>query len=214
LNESDEGAINIGGLQHFAVDVFKKMNLPQIRDPNLTPIEELDDSYKTKIALVGCGPASISCASFLGRLGYQDITIFEKEKYGGGLSSKEIPQTRLPIDVVEFEINLMKDLGVKIEYEKELGKDFTIESLQETHPVVFVGIGLPNPQKDKVFQGLTENEGFFTSKSFLPKVMDSSKNLCDCKSSPELPKLHGKVVVLGAGDTAMDCCTSAGKKKT
>jgi dihydropyrimidine dehydrogenase (NADP+) len=189
------------------------MKVPQIRDPKLPSLEDLDDSYKTKIALIGCGPASISVGTFLGRLGYQNITIFEKEKYGGGLSSKEIPQTRLPRDVIDFEINLMKDLGVKIVYEKELGKDFTIKSLlkDDGYGAVFLGIGLPNPQKEKVFKGLTEKEGFYSSKSFLPKVMLSSKNLCDCKKAPELPKLYGKVLVLGAGDTAMDCCTSAGK---
>ena len=62
-----------------------KMRIPQIRDPNLPPVSELPDSYHAKIALVGCGPASISCATFLARLGYTDIIIFEKENYVGGL---------------------------------------------------------------------------------------------------------------------------------
>ena len=88
--------------------------MPQIRDPNLTPLEQLPDSYKAKVALIGCGPASISCATFLARLGYQDLTIFEKYDYIGGLSSSEIPQFRLPFDVVSFEVELMKDLGVKV----------------------------------------------------------------------------------------------------
>ena len=75
---------------------------------------DLPEPYHSPIALLGCGPASISCATFLARLGYDDVTIYEKKDYLGGLSSAEIPQYRLPYDVVDFEINLMKDLGVKV----------------------------------------------------------------------------------------------------
>ena len=65
--------------------MFMQMKIPQIRDPSLPALEDLPESYKAKIALFGCGPASISCATFLARLGYSDITIFEKETYIGGL---------------------------------------------------------------------------------------------------------------------------------
>ena len=69
-------------------------------------------------------------------------------------------------------------------------------------------IGLPNPKIIPAFEGLTPEQGFYTSKSFLPLVAKASKpGLCACKSS--LPALHGTVVVLGAGDTAFDCATSA-----
>lgn len=61
------------------------MKIPQIRDPSLPPLDKLPNSYRAKIALFGCGPASISCATFLARLGYTDLTIFEKEQYIGGL---------------------------------------------------------------------------------------------------------------------------------
>ena len=59
------------------------MNIPQIRDPGFPA--DVDDSYKQKISLLGCGPASISCATFLARLGYDDVTIYEKNNYFGGL---------------------------------------------------------------------------------------------------------------------------------
>ena len=62
-----------------------KMRIPQIRDPSLVPITDLPSSYHVKIALFGCGPASISCATFLARLGYTNITIFEKKTIIGGL---------------------------------------------------------------------------------------------------------------------------------
>ncbi|CAG5999194.1 unnamed protein product [Menidia menidia] len=114
LYASEEGPINIGGLQQFATEVFSKMGIPQIRNPDLPPANEMPESYHAPIALIGCGPASISCASFLARLGYDNIQIFEKQKYTGGLSTSEIPQFRLPYEVVQFEISLMKDLGVKV----------------------------------------------------------------------------------------------------
>ena len=79
LYGAEEGPINIGGLQQFATEVFQKMRIHQIRDPALPPLEELPASYKAKIAMIGCGPASISCATFLARLGYTNITILEKE---------------------------------------------------------------------------------------------------------------------------------------
>lgn len=67
------------------MQVFSKMGIPQVRNPGLPPPEQMPESYHSKIALIGCGPASISCATFLARFGYSDITIFEKEKYVGGL---------------------------------------------------------------------------------------------------------------------------------
>lgn len=65
--------------------VFKKMGIAQIRSPDLPPASEMPELYHAPLALIGCGPASISCASFLGRLGYDKITIFEKQNYTGGL---------------------------------------------------------------------------------------------------------------------------------
>ncbi|EGG13663.1 dihydropyrimidine dehydrogenase [Cavenderia fasciculata] len=210
LASTEEGAIKIGGLQQFATEQFKKMNVAQIRDPSLTPIDKLPESYLAKIALVGCGPTSISCATFLARLGYTNVTVFEKEQYSGGLSSSEIPQYRLAYDAVDFEVKLMKDLGVKVVYGKALGVDFTIDSLKskDGFDAVYLGIGMPEAKVDSVFDGLTVKDGFYTSKDYLPLVSKGSKpGLCGCKSA--LPELHGRVIVLGAGDTAFDCATSA-----
>ncbi|XP_063062842.1 dihydropyrimidine dehydrogenase a, tandem duplicate 1 [Engraulis encrasicolus] len=210
LYASEEGPINIGGLQQFATEVFSKMGVPQVRNPALPPPDQMPASFHEKIALIGCGPASISCASFLARLGYDDITIFEKQKYIGGLSSAEIPQFRLPFEVVQFEVELMKNLEVKIECEKGLGQDgMTLLSLKkEGYKAVFIGIGLPQANRHKIFEGLTTAQGFYTSKDFLPLVAKASKpGMCSCRSA--LPSLHGVVIVLGAGDTAFDCATSA-----
>lgn len=77
---------------------------------------------------VGCGPASISCATFLGRLGYRTIHVYEKNEFVGGLSSSEIPQYRLPYQVVKFEVDQMKDLGVEVYLGRKLSmSDLTIK---------------------------------------------------------------------------------------
>ncbi|XP_026324692.1 dihydropyrimidine dehydrogenase [NADP(+)] [Hyposmocoma kahamanoa] len=206
LQASEEGAINIGGLQHFAVETFMKMGIPQTLDPNTKPLPK---GGNQNIALVGGGPASISCACFLARLGYKNITIYEKESYLGGLSSSEIPQYRLPYDVVQYEIDLVKNLGVKFETGRKLStQDLTVQGLLKEHAAVFLGIGLPQPNSIPVFKGLTQEMGFYTSKDFLPLVArGSKKGMCVCKIS--LPQLYGNVIVLGAGDTAFDCATSA-----
>ncbi|XP_038601220.1 dihydropyrimidine dehydrogenase [NADP(+)] [Tachyglossus aculeatus] len=210
LYATEEGPINIGGLQQFATEVFKAMNIPQIRNPSLPPPEKMPEVFSAKIALLGAGPASISCASFLARLGYSDITIFEKQEYAGGLSTSEIPQFRLPYDVVNFEIELMKDLGVKIICGTSLSVNgLTIQTLKEEgYKAAFIGIGLPEPNKDSIFQDLSVDQGFYTSKDFLPLVAKASKpGMCACHSP--LPSIQGAVIVLGAGDTAFDCATSA-----
>uniref|UniRef100_A0A0K2T590 Dihydropyrimidine dehydrogenase [NADP(+)] n=1 Tax=Lepeophtheirus salmonis TaxID=72036 RepID=A0A0K2T590_LEPSM len=214
LAASEEGAINIGGLQQFAVEMFKKAKIPQVLPPYIS--KNRPDSYNSKIALIGCGPASISCATFLGRLGYRDITIFEKDEFVGGLNSSELPAFRLPYDVIDFEVQLMKDLGVKVVTGKPLSKttDFSLLSLKNkmNYEAIFVGIGNPEPKKIPIFEKLTESNGFFTSKDFLPKVAKASKNGMVSKCSgcvPQLPELFGDVIVLGAGDTAFDCATSA-----
>ncbi|XP_049806556.1 dihydropyrimidine dehydrogenase [NADP(+)] [Schistocerca nitens] len=205
LQASEEGPINISGLQHFAVQVFQKMKLAQTKAPGQS-VKFAD----AKIALVGAGPASLSCATYLARMGYNDITIFEKQSYTGGLSSSEIPQYRLPYDAVMFEVELVKDLGVKFEYNRALStSDLTLQKLKsDGYEVIFLGIGLPHPKLSPIFEGLTEDMGFFTSKDFLPAVSKGSKPGMCCQGA-RLPELRGVVTVLGAGDTAFDCATSA-----
>jgi len=208
LAATEEGAINIGGLQHFAVERFKDMKISQVLPPDV--LDPRPPSYASKIALLGCGPASISAATFLGRLGYTDLTIYEKEDYYGGLNTSELPAYRLPYDVINFEIDLMKDLGVKIVTGKKLStEDLTVQGLKDQgNAAVFIGIGNPEPKTIPIFAGLTEEQGYHTSKSFLPKVARASKpGMCGCKS--QLPEIYGTVIVLGAGDTAFDCATSA-----
>jgi len=203
----EEGPINIGGLQQFATEALQNMNIRQVRPPEAANLK----GANAKIALLGAGPASLSCATFLGRLGYTNVTIFEKEEFVGGLSTSEIPQYRLPFSAVNFEVDLVKDLGVRFQHGRRLAKDdLTIERLRKDgYEAIFVGIGLPQPKSIGVFKGLGPQNGYYTSKDFLPAVAKGSKaGMCGCKRS-ELPSLSGTVLVLGAGDTAFDCATSA-----
>ncbi|KAG5445036.1 Dihydropyrimidine dehydrogenase [NADP(+)] [Clonorchis sinensis] len=223
LAATEEGAINIGGLQQFAVEIFSQMGVPQILDPEIQRATKSLKAYDTPIALVGCGPASISCASFLARLGYRHIHIYEKEDYAGGLSASEIPQFRLPMPVVNRELRWMQDLGVKMYHNHQFGqternetgsRKISIQSLRNSgYGAVFLGFGLPCAKQIPVFTGLTSEQGYYTSKHFLPRVSAASKpGMCGCSLSmrPKLPDLRGKhVLVLGAGDTAFDCATSA-----
>ena len=86
--------------------IFKEMGVKQIRDPALPKI--LPHSYRTPIALIGAGPASLSCATFLGRLGYTNVHIFEKEEHGGGIVAYEIPENRAPIEEALWEVEMVK----------------------------------------------------------------------------------------------------------
>jgi dihydropyrimidine dehydrogenase (NADP+) len=76
VSHTEQGAIKINRLQELAVRIFKEMGVPQIRDPSLPKV--LPPSYKKLIAIIGAGPAGLSCATFLGRLGYDNVHIFEK----------------------------------------------------------------------------------------------------------------------------------------
>lgn len=215
LYATEEGPINISGLQHFTVQVFQNMNIAQCRDPNLPLPSDMATAFHAKICLIGCGPASISCATFLARLGYTNLTILEKENILGGLSATEIPQYRLPYKAVEFELNLLLDLGVTIKKNQTLGYDYTLESLrnEQQYECIFLGIGLPQPKYNSIFNHLSTENGFYTSKHFLLSVSKGSKLFgMKCHKSNAtfyLPKLYGHVLVLGAGDTAFDCATSA-----
>ena len=80
--------------------------MKQIRDPSLAPLDPR--VAKTKIALIGAGPASLSCAAFLGRLGYNDVHIYEKGDYSGGLVSQEIPANRSNYEDVLWEIDMVQ----------------------------------------------------------------------------------------------------------
>ena len=147
-----------------------------------------------KVALIGAGPASLACARELAIAGV-DTTIFEKQAKAGGVLRYGITPTRLPDRVVDFDIELIKELGVKFEFGKEI-KFEDIEKLKNDYDAVFVGVGLWDSKKVNI-EG-SELKGVESAIDFLFKARTG-----------EIKELPKRVVVIGGGDVAMDCATTA-----
>lgn len=155
---------------------------------------EMWDEYP--IAVIGAGPAGISCAYYLREKGYP-VTVFEKESRPGGMLMNGIPNFRLEKDVVEAEIDILKEMGVEFKYNVEVGKDVTLDELRkEGYRAFFVGIGAQGGR----FTGMNgeDLEGVEAGVTFLKDMnLDSSK------------KLEGDVVVIGGGNVAVDVARTA-----
>jgi len=165
----------------------------------------LPDNGK-KVAIVGGGPAGLTCAGDLRKLGY-GVTIFEALHTPGGVLVYGIPEFRLPKQLVRDEIRILEDLGVKIETNMVVGRSITLDELlgEEGYGAVFVGSGAGLPR----FQGIPgENlNGVYSANEFLTRI-----NLMKAYSFPETdtPVQVGKnAAVVGGGNVAMDAARSA-----
>lgn len=149
-----------------------------------------------KIGIIGAGPAGLSCAFYLAEDGY-DVTVFEKQDKLGGMMTLGIPSFRLEKDVVNAEIDILKEMGVKFKTGVEVGKDVTIPQLREEgYKGFFVGIGAQKSRKLNLPD--EENAEIVGGVDFLRDV-----NLGKGK------KLHGSVVVVGGGNVAIDVARTA-----
>ena len=165
-------------------------------------IPSLKGGFKEKIAIIGAGPAGLSCAYFLALTGYKP-TIFEKNAEPGGMLHYGIPSYKLEKDLLAAEINVIRQLGVEIRCGVEVGKDVTIEDLREQgYKGFYAAIGCQRGRKPGISG---ENaEGEYTAVDFLRKAGGS-------ESFP----LEGDVVVVGGGNVAIDAarvssrCTDA-----
>ena len=163
------------------------------------------DKNGMKVAVVGCGPAGITCAGELIKKGY-DVTVFEALHKPGGVLSYGIPEFRLPKDLVAKEIESVQKLGVDIETNVIVGRSITIDELMEDgYKAVFVGSGAGLPR----FLNIPgENHlGVYSANEFLTRV-----NLMKGYKFPECPtpvKVGKKVAVVGAGNVAMDAARTA-----
>jgi len=150
--------------------------------------EEVEIKDKS-IAVIGGGPSGLTCAAFLRRKGY-NVTIFEKHDKLGGILSHGIPDFRLDRDVLNKAISKIVDLGVSVEYNKSLGKDFSLKELKEKYDAIFLGVGANIPTKMKI-DG-EEFKGVYGGNSLLEENLH--------------PDYTGKnVAVIGGGNVAMDC---------
>jgi heterodisulfide reductase subunit A-like polyferredoxin len=157
---------------------------------------EKKPAREEKVAIVGSGPAGLSCAYFLAREGYQ-VTIFEKQSIPGGMLTLGIPAYRLPRHVVEAEIQIVRNMGVTFRMGVEIGKDFTIGQLRKQgFAAFFIGIGA-QACKSLGIEG-EDLEGVYPGIDFLLKVNTGHK-----------VKLGDRVAVIGGGNVAMDSVRTA-----
>lgn len=193
LRNTQQGPIKTNAIQLFSVRKF--------RDYNIKPT--VKKSNGKKVAIIGAGPSGMSCATFLRRLGF-DVTIFEAENFAGGLLTKELLPFRLPHEDVEFEVKMLKDIGVNFEFNKRLGKDFTLDDLKnQGFEAFYLAIGRP----DEIENSFPVT-GAISSHEFLYNL----NKILKLKNGEQLPDYKGKkVLVLGAGDTAMDCASAASR---
>ena len=190
-------AISIGKLERFVADYA--------RENDISP-EKPESTNGKKVAVIGSGPAGLTCAGDLAKLGYE-VTIFEALHEAGGVLVYGIPEFRLPKStVVKHEIENVKKLGVKIETNVVIGKATTIDELmdEEGFDAVFVGSGAGLPK----FMGIPgENaNGVFSANEYLTR-----NNLMKAfKEDYDTPIAAGtKVAVVGGGNVAMDAARTA-----
>lgn len=179
-------AVSIGDLEAYIGDMAIKNNwkLPMF-----------SEKLNKKVAIVGSGPAGLTCAAFLARSGF-NVTIYEKYSKLGGILRHGIPDFRLDKNILDGVINKILDLGVQVEYEKELGKNLDLKQLANNYDAVFLGIGANIPWK----MGIPGEklEGVYGGNSLLEK-----------NKFPDLKEK--KVAIIGGGNVAMDCARTVKK---
>lgn len=152
--------------------------------------------FEQKIAIIGGGPAGLSCAFYLAEKGYRP-TVFEKNKVAGGMLVYGIPSFKLEKDVVQAEIDVMKEMGVEIKTGIEVGKDVTISQLREQgYKAFYIAIGCQGGRKAGIAG--EEAEGVMTAVDFLRTVADDQNY-----------KVNGRTVVVGGGNVAIDVSRTA-----
>ena len=188
------GSVAIGYLERYVADYAAKNGF-----------EETEPSAKIdrRVAVVGSGPASLSCAADLARAGV-DVTMFEALHEAGGVLVYGIPEFRLPKSVVKEEIDKVCALGVKIEKNVVVGKTIFIDELLFEYDAVFIGTGAGVPMLLKI-KGENLN-GVYSANEYLTRI-----NLMKAyKEGSATPVKRGKnVVVVGAGNVAMDSARTA-----
>ena len=187
--------VAIGRLERFVADWYRE---------NVTEKAEKPASNGIKVAVVGSGPAGLTCASDLGKLGYE-VTIFEAFHTPGGVLVYGIPQFRLPKEIVRHEVEGILDLGVELSLDTVVGKTITIDELFEMgFQAVFVGSGAGLP----MFMGIPVEtlNGVYSANEFLTRVNLMKAYLADY----DTPIKHSRAVaVVGGGNVAMDAARCA-----
>ncbi len=189
-------AVGIGRLERFVADYHNEHCKEQ-------PIAPPSNGHK--VAVVGSGPAGLTCAGDLAKLGYE-VTVFEAFHVAGGVLVYGIPEFRLPKAIVQKEVDNLKALGVKVETNMVIGRVITIEELKEEYgfEAVFIGTGAGLPK----FMGIPGEglKGVYSANEFLTR----SNLMKAYKKDSRTPIQRGKcVAVVGGGNVAMDAARTA-----
>ena len=192
-----ESACSRNGLDDsVAIDDIKKFIAEQDLHQASRFIPTIKHNYDKKIAVIGAGPSGLTCAYFLAVEGY-NVTVFEKEKELGGMLRFGIPEFRLQKDVIQAEIDILREIGVEFKTGVSVGDDVTIKQLREQgYKAFYVAIGAQGGRRVNIENG--DAEGVLTGVDFLKRV----------SSSKEPMKLK-KTVVIGGGNVAIDVARTA-----
>jgi len=203
LNKAGK-SIRIGYLERFVADYEREHSKEETK--------EIPSSKGKKVAIIGSGPSGLTCASELKKMGY-GVTVFEAFHKPGGVLVYGIPAFRLPKDIVNYEIDNLRKMGVEIRINSVIGRLKTIDKLfEEGFDAVYIATGAGHP----VFMSVEGEElnYIYSSNEFLTRV-----NLMEAYKFPEVdtPVILGKkVAVIGGGNTAMDsarCALRMGTEK-
>ncbi|MBP7403213.1 MAG: FAD-dependent oxidoreductase, partial [Clostridia bacterium] len=160
------------------------------------PVKDVVFPHRGKsVAVIGAGPSGLTCAYYLGRLGY-DVTVYESQAVAGGMLAFGIPEYRLPKAMLEKEIDTIRNVGIRILSGTEVGRDITFEELRSGYDAIYIATGTQRSRRIGV-----DGED-------LPGVYHGLDFLRDVNPGKDL-RLSGSVAVIGGGSTAMDAARVA-----
>ena len=199
IEQSGHGTVTIGSIEKYITDTAWEKGW-------VKPIK-IAKEQKQNIGIIGSGPAGLACAEELRKFGYQ-ITIYDRYDRPGGLLIYGIPNFKLEKKVVERRTKLLKDSGIKFVLNFEVGRDKSLKELKEKHDAVLIATGVYKPREINIPGSNLKN--IFPAMDFL--TTSNKKGLGDKVELFDNGTLNasGKnVVVIGGGDTAMDCVRTA-----
>ena len=203
IEQSGHGTVTIGSVEKFITDNAWANGW-------VKPIK-LEKELDQSIGIIGSGPAGLACAEQLRKKGYK-ITIYDRYDRAGGLLIYGIPNFKLEKEVVERRIQLLKDGGINFKLNFEVGKDATLDELKKEHDAILIATGVYKPREIDIKGSDLGN--IFPAMEFL--TTSNKKGLGDKVENFENGTLNAKdknVVVIGGGDTAMDCVRTAVRQK-
>ncbi len=193
LNDG-HGAITIGSIETFINEEGFKAGLTP-KFPGVTTDK--------KVAIIGSGPAGLSAATYLLRAGIA-VTVYERDDRAGGLLTYGIPNFKLDKKVIERRVKILQDAGMELVTNCEVGKDITFEEMADSHDAIFIGVGATKAKGARLTGEKADN--VYMSMEYLTAIQRKNFGL---KYDKQFDFKDQDVVVIGGGDTAMDCVRTA-----